>query len=447
MPVSVFDSVLFREMFGTAAMRAIFEERAFVDQCIQTETALARAEAKVGLIPANAAAQITACCTVEKIDFDRLRQETEIVGYPILPLVRQLDHMCGDAGGFVHWGATTQDIMDTAVVLQCRAGLALVEAELLRLNATLRELGRKHLTTVTAGRTHLQHALPVTFGYRVAVWLSSLQRHAERIAQLRSRVLRVEFGGAAGTLASLGAVESSLATRAELAKELGLGEPDISWHVARDGFCETVQVLAMIGATLGKIALDVMLMASSEYQEVAEPFVSGRGASSTMPQKRNPISCELMSAASRLLRERAASMLDAMVQDFERATGPWHVEWSVIPESFVLAAGALGQANFMLAGLSVDAKRMETNLNLTGGLIVSEAVMMGLAPTLGRQTAHEVVYEGCRVAIEQRRSLFDVLCEMDEITSKLDKEELRRLTDPRNYLGAATQMAEAVFSR
>jgi 3-carboxy-cis,cis-muconate cycloisomerase len=446
MPVSVLDSLLFRDMFGTREMRLLFEERAFLERCIETETALARAQAKVGLIPTEAAAQITASCALDKLDFERLRKETEIVGYPILPLVRQLSEMSGKAGGYIHWGATTQDIMDTAVVLQCRAALAQLESRLADLRQHLRTLGRRHLTTVTAGRTHLQHALPITFGYRVAVWLSAFERHAQRFAQLKERVLRVQFGGAAGTLASLGKPENGLATRAALGAELGLLVPDITWHVARDGFCETIQLLALIGGSLGKIALDVMMMASSEFQEVAEPFVPERGASSTMPQKRNPISCELILAGARMLRERASLMLDAMVQDFERATGPWHLEWSAVPESFVLAAGALYQANFMLSGLSVDPRKMQKNLNITGGLIVAEAVMMGLAPALGRQEAHDVVYEACRLAIEQEKPLFDVLRTDNAITSRIGVDELRRLTDPLNYLGAATQMAEAVLS-
>jgi 3-carboxy-cis,cis-muconate cycloisomerase len=446
MPVSVLDSVLFRDMFGSREMRVLFEERAFLERCIETETALARAEAKAGLVPQEAAAQITACASVDKLDFDRLRRETEIVGYPILPLVRQLSEMCGKAGGYVHWGATTQDIMDTAVVLQCRAALSHLEDQLSDLRQSLRTLARQHLATITAGRTHLQHALPVTFGYRVAVWLSAFERHAQRLAQLKERVLRVQFGGAAGTLASLGTPEAGLATRSALADELGLLVPDITWHVARDGFCETVQLLALIGGSLGKIAFDVMIMACSEFQEVAEPFVPERGASSTMPQKRNPISSELILANARMLRERAALMLDAMVQDFERATGPWHLEWSALPESFVLLSGALYQANFMLAGLSVDAERMQKNLKLTGGLIVAEAVMMGLAPALGRQEAHDLVYDACRLAIEQNKTLYDVLRVDNAITSKISVDDLRRLTDPLNYLGAATQMAEAVLS-
>lgn len=444
MATTVFDSVLFRDMFGTPQMRAVFDDRAYVARCIDAETALARAQAKAGLIPADAAAAITAKASVENINFDALRAETEIVGYPILSLVRQLSAMCGEAGSYVHWGATTQDIMDTATMLQCKQAVAIIEGQLNEVRTALRGLAEQHAGTVTAGRTHLQHALPVTFGFRAAVWLSALNRHADRLSEAKARALMVEFGGAAGTLASLGNGDAGLTVRANYAAELGLQDPKITWHVARDGLVELVSLLAAIGGSLGKIAFDVMMMASSEFGEVAEPFVEGRGASSTMPQKRNPISSELMLAAAKMLRERAALMLDAMIQDFERATGPWHLEWSAVPESFLLASSALGQAAFMLKGLSVDSERMRRNLDITGGLIVAEAVMMGLAPAIGRQHAHDVVYDACRTAIEAKRSLYAVLCENQDIVSRLGEPRIRELTDPANYLGAAEKMALAV---
>ncbi|HVE09032.1 MAG TPA: adenylosuccinate lyase family protein [Paraburkholderia sp.] len=444
MATTVFDSALFRDMFGTPDMRDVFSDSAYIARCIDAETALARAQAKAGLIPADAARDITARADFGKLDLDLMRRETEIVGYPILPLVKQLSEMCGEAGRYLHWGATTQDIMDTATMLQCARGVAIIERQLDEVRDALRDLADKHADTVTAGRTHLQHALPVTFGFRAAVWLSALNRHAERLRQAKARALMVEFGGAAGTLASLNDVTRALETRRLFAQELGLRDPEITWHVARDGLCELVSLLASIGGSLGKIGLDVMMMAASEFGEVAEPFVPGRGASSTMPQKRNPISSELMFAAAKMLRERAALMLDGMMHDFERATGPWHLEWSAVPESFLLAASALHQANFMLRGLQVDALRMRRNLDLTGGLIVAEAVMMGLAPAIGRQHAHDVVYDACRIAIEHNRTLYDVLAADAKISEQFSDAQLRALTDPANYLGAAAEMARNV---
>jgi 3-carboxy-cis,cis-muconate cycloisomerase len=337
--------------------------------------------------------------------------------------------------------------MDTAAVLQIRAGLAVIEEDLMAARGHLAELARKYRDTPMAGRTHLQHALPVTFGYKAAVWLYAFDRHADRLRELRPRVLLVQFGGAAGTLASLGNGAPSLAARAELARELGLGDPPITWHVVRDGIAETVQVLALLAGSLGKIAFDVMLMSATEFGEAAEPFIEGRGSSSTMPQKRNPISCELILAAAKVLRQQAGLALDAVVTDFERATGPWHVEWVALPEAFGFAAGALHQARFMLGGLIVAPARMAENLAMTHGLIVAEAVMMGLAPYTGRNEAHDLVYDACRVAIETDRSLLDVLLETPAVADPLGPENLRALTDPANYLGAAPAMVDHMLAR
>jgi 3-carboxy-cis,cis-muconate cycloisomerase len=446
MATSVFDSGLFRNMFGTEPMRRIFNDAAYLTRCVEAEVALARAQGRLGVIPAAAAEAIAARVRPDALDMDKLAQETEVVGYPILPLLHQLTAQCGDAGGYLHWGATTQDIMDLATVLQMRSGLELIEQELDAVRAALVGLARRYRDTEMAGRTHLQQALPVTFGYKAAVWLSGLDRHADRLRALKPRTLMAQFGGAAGTLASLGSSDVGLRVRAELARELDLAEPSITWHVARDGLADAVQFLALLGGTLGKIAFDVMIMASTEFGEVAEPFVPGRGASSTMPQKRNPISSELILAASKVLRQNAGLMLDAMVQDFERATGPWHLEWVAIPESFALAASALGQARFMLEGLVVDTDRMRRNLNATNGLIVAEAVMMGLAPHIGRQEAHDVVYDACRLAIEGGGDILPILEAQPEIVGPLGRERLAALCDPSNYVGASGLMVDQVLA-
>jgi 3-carboxy-cis,cis-muconate cycloisomerase len=450
MAIGVLDSAIFADMFGTPTMRRIFGDEAFLARCVEVEAALARAQGRLGIIPVEAGEAITRAASAlangrRALDFARLKRETETVGYPILPLVRQLAEWAGDYGRYIHWGATTQDIMDTAVVLQIRAGLGLIEEDLTAVRGHLAALARRYRDALMAGRTHLQHALPVTFGYKAAVWLSALDRHADRFRELRPRVLFAQFGGAAGTLASLGAGTEGLETRAALASELALCDPPITWHVTRDGIAETVQVLALLLGSLGKIALDVMLMSATEFGEAAEPFVAGRGSSSTMPQKRNPISCELILAAAKVLRQQAGLVLDALVTDFERATGPWHVEWVALPEAFGYAAGALHQARFMLGGLIVDAGRMAKNLAMTHGLIVAEAVMMGLAPHTGRNEAHDLVHDACRLAIETDRPLLDVLLETPAVAGPLGAERLRELTDPSNYLGAAPAMVDRVL--
>jgi 3-carboxy-cis,cis-muconate cycloisomerase len=441
---TVLDSILFRDAFGTAEMREVFSDLGLVKGYAEVEIALAKAEASCGVIPREAAEAIAARTDVAALDFEELRRETDIVGYPILPLVHQIAKQCGEAGRYVHWGATTQDIMDTAVVLQIRKGLSIVERDIDALRDILSRLSKSYRDTPMAGRTHLQQALPITFGYKTAIWLAMFDRHAERLKQLKPRVLVGQFAGAAGTLASLGS--KGLDVQAALCKELGLDAPVATWHVARDGFAEVVNFLALVTGTLGKIALDIMIMASTEFAEVYEPFVKGRGASSTMPQKRNPISSELMLASAKAVRQHAGLMLDAMVQDFERATGPWHAEWMAIPESFVLSAGALHQAKFALDGLIVDETKMAENLNVSRGLIVAEAVMMGLAPQLGRQEAHDVVYDACRLANEKGLTLADALSADPRVSSRIDRATIERLTSPKNYLGLAPAMVDAVLA-
>lgn len=444
MASTVFDSALFRDMFGTAEMREIFTDEALVARYLEVEAALARAQARLGAVPVDAAEAIDAASRSVKIDFEKLGQETQIVGYPILPLVRQLSAAAGEAGRFVHWGATTQDIMDTANVLQIRAALDIVERDLRAVRNILAEMAQKYRCTPMAGRTHLQQASPVTFGYKAAVWLSSIERHIERIGQARPRVLVGEFSGAAGTLASIGA--GGLEMQRLFCEELGLDQPTITWHVARDGIAEAVTLLGLITGTLAKIATDIMMMASTEFGEVAEPFVPGRGASSTMPQKRNPISSELILAAAKAVRQHVAIMLDGMIHDFERATGPWHLEWVSLSESFLLTASSLSNAKFMLGGLVVHERRMRQNLDLTHGLIVAESVMMAIAPKLGRQHAHDVVYDACRKAIEGNRQLADILAEMPEIADALGSiAAIQHHCDPVNYLGLCGEMIDRML--
>jgi 3-carboxy-cis,cis-muconate cycloisomerase len=440
---TVLDSILFRDAFGTPAMREVFSDIALISRYAEVEIALAKAEARCGVIPQEAADSIARLTDVSALDFDLLRQETDTVGYPILPLVHQMVKQCGEAGRYVHWGATTQDIMDTAVILQVRDGLAIIEQDIAELRRILADLSMRYRDTPMAGRTHLQQALPITFGYKTAIWLAMFDRHAERLEQMKPRVLVGEFAGAAGTLASLGS--KGLEVQAALCEELGLGVPVSTWHVARDGLAEVVNLFGLITGSLGKIALDLMIMASTEFGEVYEPFVKGRGASSTMPQKRNPISSELMLAASKGVRQHAGLMLDAMVQDLERATGPWHAEWMAIPESFVLTAGALHQAKFALGGLIVDETKMAQNLDLSHGLIVAEAVMMGLAPQIGRQQAHDVVYDACRVVNTQGGTLAEALAADPAVSGRIDRATIDRLTAPRNYLGLAPEMVDRVL--
>ena len=445
MTASMIDSQVFRHIFSTEPMRQVFSDEARVQYYLDIEAALAKVQGRMGIIPAEAAEEIIAHCHAEQFDMQKLKTATERIGYPVLPVVQQLVGLCRDGlGEWCHWGATTQDITDTATVMQIRAALDLIEADLKAISTALAGLAKQYRDTPMAGRSNLQQATPITFGYKCAVLLAGFQRHLERLRELRPRVLVGEFSGATGTLASLGA--EGLAVQEALMAELGLGQPEIAWHTMRDRIAEAGCFLGLVTGTLGKISMDVKLMMQTEVEEVYEPFHEGRGSSSTMPQKRNPISCNYIVACTSMVRQNVAALLDAMVEDHERSTGPWEIEWIAMPEIFLLAAGALNQARFLLEGLEVDPKRMRANLDITRGMIVSEAVMMGLGPYLGRQRAHDLVYDICRKAITTGGSFLDLLVADPEISPHMGRDELAKLVDPANYLGQAGEMIDRVLA-
>ncbi|UFN48538.1 3-carboxy-cis,cis-muconate cycloisomerase [Roseomonas sp. OT10] len=440
------DGAVLGVLYGTDAMRAAVGERAWLARMLEVEAALARAESRLGIIPESAGPAISAAARIEAIDMAALAASTRNTGYPVVGLVKQLTALAGpEAGRWTHWGATTQDILDTALVLCLREGLDLIGRDLDRVCDALATQARLHRDTVMAGRTHLQHALPVTFGYKVAVWLSPLLTMRERLEQLRPRLLRVQFGGAVGTLASLG--DRGLEVAKALAEELELAEPDIPWHVARDGVAEAVGFCGLLCGALGKIATDIMLLMQTEVAEVFEPHAPGRGGSSTMPQKRNPIACEYVLAQARGVHALVPQVMAAMADDHERGTGPWQAEALAIPQTFNLTHGALAQALLIAEGMTVDAARMRRNLDATGGLIVAEAVMMGLAPKLGRGAAHDAVHHACDVALEEHVPLAEALSRDAAVTGKLDRAEIERLTEPANYLGAAGAFVDRVLAR
>jgi 3-carboxy-cis,cis-muconate cycloisomerase len=446
MPATIIDSSIFQGIFTTDEMRHVWSDENRTAKYVEIERALAIVQGRLGLIPQEAADEIVSHCHIDQIDMARLRQQTERIGYPILGVVTQLNQLCRDKlGEYVHWGATTQDITDTATVLQIREALALVDSELAAIAQALAKLAKAHRLTPVIGRSNLQQAIPVTFGYKMAGLLSAILRHRERLAELKARVLVGEFAGAAGTLASLqtGAME----TQAGLCAELGLQQPVIAWHTIRDNIAETGTLLGLIGGTLGKLSMDVKLMMQTEVGEVFEPYHHGRGSSSTMPQKRNPIASCYIHAAISVVRQHAAALMDAMVADHERSTGPWEIEWIVLPEAFCLTAGALKQSRLMLEGLEVDPAAMRRNIDMTGGLVMSEAVMMGLGPCIGREYAHDLVYDLCRESLATKTPLLDLLAAHPEIQRHVDRAALERMLDPANYLGQSGVMVDRVLAR
>ncbi len=443
MPVNPADGPILGTLYGSDAMRAVFDETAYFQRMLDVEAALARVQGRMGIIPADAAEAIIAAAQGENLSTADLAASARNVGYPVVGLVSGLSKAAGPAGGWTHWGATTQDIMDTATVLQVRQGLDLIDAELCAILAALARQADTHRNTVMAGRTHLQQALPVTFGLKCAIWAMPFLSHRERMGEIRRRALIVEFAGAAGTLASLG--DQGIPVMEALASELGLGAPLAPWHVCRDALAETVGYLGLVCGSLAKIATDIILLAQTEVGEVAEPYVAGRGQSSTMPQKRNPIASEYIIAAARMVQGLVPVMLGAMAQDHERATGPWQAEALALPQAFVLTHGALLHTRTIAEGMVVDADRMRANLDLTHGLIVSEAVMMGLAPVLGRGEAHHVVKHACDLALSERISLADALQRDPAVASRLDRAAIERLIDPANYLGSTQGFIDRVI--
>ena len=342
MPATALDSLIFRDIFSTPEMRQVFSDEQRTAYYLEIEAALARAQGKLGIIPENAMHEIVSKCRIENIDLARLKQQTERIGYPILGVVQQIVGLCKDGlGEWCHWGATTQDITDTAAILQIRAALNLVEKDMEAIAASLADLSRKHRDTPMAGRSNLQQAVPLTFGFKMAALLAAMQRHRERLSQMRPRVLVGEFGGAVGNLASLGT--RGLEVQAALCQELGLGQPEIAWHTVRDRIGEVGCFLGLVTGTLGKISMDVKLLMQTEVAEVYEPFHEGRGSSSTMPQKRNPIASLYIHSTAALVRQHVAALLEAAVADHERSTGPWEIEWISLPEIFLLASGTLSQ--------------------------------------------------------------------------------------------------------
>ena len=446
MASTIIDSSIFQGIFSSEAMREVWSDENRTRKYVDIERALAKVQGQLGLIPQEAADEIISHCHLDQIDMVKLRAQTERIGYPILGVVSQINALCRDKlGEYVHWGATTQDITDTATVLQIREALEIVDADLSAISEAMADLARKHRLTPMIGRSNLQQAIPITFGYKMAGLLSAIERHRTRLAQLRPRVLVGEFAGAAGTLASL--ATGAMETQAALMDELGLGQPDVAWHTIRDNIAEVGCFLGLVGGTLGKLSMDVKLMMQTEVGEVYEPFAHGRGSSSTMPQKRNPISSCYIHAQVSVVRQHAAALMDAMIADHERSTGPWEIEWIVLPEAFCLMAGALKQSRFILEGLEVDAAQMRANIDMTGGLVMSEAVMMGLGKHIGREYAHDLVYDICRVAVKEKRPLLDLLCEHPEINKHLDRAALAKLCDPANYLGQSGVMVDRVLNK
>ena len=435
-------------LFRSGRMREIFSDRGRLQGMLDFEAALARAAARTGVIPRRAGPLIAASCRAERFDCVALARGTVLAGNPAAPMVQALTAMVAKknagAARYVHWGATSQDAIDTGAVLQLRAALDLIEADVARVAAALARSAKRYSRTPMAGRTLLQQAVPITFGLKAAGALSALERSRARLRELRPRVLVIQFGGAAGTLASLGT--RGLAVGQALAAQLELRQPEMPWHAHRDRVAEVATVLGLLTGTLGKIARDLVLLAQTEIAEARESAAQGKGRSSAMPHKRNPVDAAVVLAAATKVPALVSIMLSAMTQEHERGLGNWPAEWETLPEICLLCSGALEHVAQALEGLEVDVKRMRANLAATRGLIMAEAVSGALAPSLGRAAAHALVDRACQSALDEDRPLRDVLTEDAKIARLLSPDELDRLLDPVNYLGVADKFVERVLA-
>ena len=435
-------------MFSTEGMERIFSGQNTVQRMLDFEAALVRAEAVEDIVPPHAAAVIAACCDVAHIDLDALTQAAAQAGNLAIPLIKQLTATVAardpEAANYVHWGATSQDVIDTGMVLQLREAIDLIVVDLAVFADTLAALALHHRSTPVIGRTWMQHALPVTFGLKVAGWLDAVLRHQARLAQLRARLFVLQFGGAAGTLASLGNRGLTVATA--LARELDLRLPDAPWHTQRDRMAEVATVLGLLTGTLGKIARDIALHSQTDVGELAEPVAQGRGGSSTMPHKRNPVGCAAALTAALRVPALVSTMLSGMVQEHERALGGWQAEWDTLPEIVSLCGGALVQLGQVVGGLSVDAARMRANIDSTGGLVMAEAVAMALAEHIGRPAAHLILEQACAHAVANQQALLSVLTADTRVTAQLTVAEIEQLFQPLVYTGEALAFVDRVLA-
>ncbi|BCG24791.1 3-carboxy-cis,cis-muconate cycloisomerase [Pseudomonas tohonis] len=435
---------LFDAYFTAPAMRAIFCDRGRVQGMLDFEAALARAEARVGVIPAETVAVIEAACKAELYDFPTLAVAIGSAGNSAIPLVKALGKRIAasspEAERHVHLGATSQDVMDSGLVLQLRAAVGLIEADLKALGDALAQQAERHADTPLAGRTWLQQATPVTLGMKLAGLLGAINRHRQRLAELKPRLLCLQFGGASGSLAALG--EYAWPVAEALAAELSLNLPDQPWHTQRDRLVEFAGLLGLIAGSLGKLGRDLSLLMQTEAGEVFEPAAPGKGGSSTMPHKRNPVSAAVLIGAATRAPGLVATLLAAMPQEHERSLGLWHAEWETLPELCCLVSGALRQALLVVPGLEVDAARMRHNLDLTHGLVLAEAVSIALAQRIGRDAAHHRVEQCCRQAVKEGAHLRATLGADPEVAAHLSADELDRLLDPAHYLGQARRWVD-----
>lgn len=441
-------SPLLAPMLSSTAMRAVCDDAATLQNMLEFEAALARAEAATGVIPKRAADPIGKACKADAFDFTALAEAATRSGNLAIPLVKALTgnvaKIDAEAARYVHWGATSQDVIDTAMMLTLRAGIDALLVDIDRAIAGFAKLARAHRDTAVVARTWLQHALPMPFGLKLAEYAAALHRSKLRLKRLRGETLALQFGGAAGTLAALG--DKGLAVAEALAHELKLPLPDAPWHTHRDRIAEAASVLAILSGTCGKIARDVSLMMQTDVGEAFEPSGVGRGGSSTMPHKRNPVAAASALGAATMAPNLAATIFAAQVQDHERSAGPWHAEWPTLPALLLVTSGALAATVDVAEGLEVDVERMRANLDMTHGLIMAEAVAFALAERIGKADAHHLVEAASKTAVAEKKHLRDALIADAKVTAQLSAKKIAELFEPMAYQGSSQALIDRLLA-
>lgn len=443
--ISLFDFATYTDMFTSPRMAEAFGERATLARMVDVERAISKVQGELGIIPAAAAAHIVATLSADRLDLARLHADTLDVGRPVVGLQQQLAGQVGaEHAPWVHYGMTTYDIMDTGKVLQVRDGIDIVLAQLRVHRGMLADLARAHRDTVMMGRTNNLHALPITFGGKVAVWVEELLRHEVRILECRPRVEVVQFGGAAGTLASLGT--RGMAFREAMAGELGLGMVWTNWHNARDAMTEICLDLSNLCATLARIAQNINQLSGTDIAEMSERGNVGRGRSSTLPHKKNPRAAEFAEAVARLGRHRGAGMLEVMGQEHDRCGGTYICEWMLLPETFLLTSGALAWGIDLLERLEIHPEKMRENVDTMHGLAMTERFTLALAGHIGKPQARRLIDEACVRTVDSNGTLVETLKAMPDVVAALGEAGIDELADPNTYVGAAPEMVDRVLA-
>jgi len=441
-------SPLLAPMLSSSAMRAVCDDATFLQSMLDFEAALARAEAATSVIPPAAGHAIANACRAETFDLAALSNSATRSGNLAIPLVKALTAEVAksdtEAARYVHWGATSQDVIDTATMLMLRSGIDALLADIKRAIEGFSRLALQHRTTAVVARTWLQHALPMPFGLKLAEYAAALARSRVRLRYLREKTLALQFGGAAGTLAALG--DKGLVVAEKLAAELELPLPAAPWHTHRDRIADAAAALAIVAGSCGKIARDVSLLMQTDVGEAFEPSSEGRGGSSTMPHKRNPVASATALAASTMAPNLAATIFAAQVQEHERSAGPWHAEWPTLPTLMLVTSGGLAAIVDLAEGLEVDEARMRANLDATGGLIMAEAIAFALADKIGKSEAHHLVEAMSRKALAEKKHLRDVLAEDPRVTSLLSPEKIAALLEPMTYQGTSQALIDRLLA-